>query len=71
MGGKLSKPDYDRFDGPVVVNGSFPRTGTSSMALALERLVDGPVAHGGTHICGGSDRTCFPSSSSFQLTDCC
>ncbi|KAK5938977.1 hypothetical protein PMZ80_009170 [Knufia obscura] len=46
MGGTLSRPDPSRM--PVVIGAGYSRTGTSSMQLALERLVDGPVYHGGT-----------------------
>lgn len=48
MGGALSKPD------PAatlqVVGAGYSRTGTSSLQLALAKLVDGPVYHGGTQI---------------------
>ncbi|KAK8104193.1 uncharacterized protein PG998_011226 [Apiospora kogelbergensis] len=49
MGGSLSKPDPSRSTLEVVGAG-YSRTGTSSMQLALERLVDGPIYHGGTQI---------------------
>ncbi|KAK8062180.1 hypothetical protein PG997_014277 [Apiospora hydei] len=48
MGGVPSKPDYSK--SLQVIGAGFPRTGTSSMQLALERLLDGPVAHGGSHM---------------------
>ncbi|KAI4603639.1 hypothetical protein KJ359_003455 [Pestalotiopsis sp. 9143b] len=48
MGGALSKPD------PAatlqVVGAGYSRTGTSSLQLALAKLVDGPIYHGGTQI---------------------
>lgn len=61
MGGALSKPD------PAatlqVVGAGYSRTGTSSLQLALAKLVDGPVYHGGTQIwMSGDDGTshfCF------------
>jgi hypothetical protein len=33
-----------------VIGAGFSRTGTVSFALALERLLDGPVCHSGTNI---------------------
>ncbi|KAK7984160.1 hypothetical protein PG989_011562 [Apiospora arundinis] len=48
MGGSLSKPDPSR--SLEVIGAGYSRTGTSSMQLALERLVDGPIYHGGTQI---------------------
>jgi hypothetical protein len=33
-----------------VIGAGFPRTGTVSFALALEKLLDGPVSHGGSSI---------------------
>lgn len=32
-----------------VICAGLPRTGTLSLAIALEKLLDGPVMHGGTH----------------------
>ncbi|KAK7964392.1 hypothetical protein PG996_007914 [Apiospora saccharicola] len=48
MGDVPSKPDYSK--SLKVIGAGFPWTGTSSMQLALERLLDGPVAHGGSHM---------------------
>jgi Sulfotransferase domain len=31
-----------------VIGAGFSRTGTTSLALALEKLLQGPVCHGGT-----------------------
>ena len=49
MGGSLSKPDPTRTTLEVVGAG-YSRTGTSSVQLALEQLLEGPVYHGGTQI---------------------
>jgi hypothetical protein len=68
MGGALSKPD------PAatlqVVGAGYSRTGTSSLQLALAKLVDGPVYHGGTQIwMSGDDGTshfCFVLGTSIE-----
>ncbi|KAH8668975.1 P-loop containing nucleoside triphosphate hydrolase protein [Xylariales sp. PMI_506] len=48
MGGAPSKPD------PTaelqVIGAGYSKTGTTSMQLALEKILDGPVMHCGTHI---------------------
>lgn len=33
-----------------VIGAGYSRTGTMTMQLALEKLLDGPVMHGGTQI---------------------
>ena len=38
-----------------VIGAGFPRTGTVTMQLAREKLLDGPVMHGGTHILSRDD----------------
>lgn len=38
-----------------VIGAGYSRTGTSSMALALEKLLDGPVCHGGSQMLGRED----------------
>lgn len=43
-----------------VIGAGFARTGTVSMALALEKLLDGPVCHGGTQLLGREDGTVSP-----------
>jgi hypothetical protein len=48
MGGALSKADSAAT--MQVIGAGYSRTGTSSLQLALEKLVDGPVYHGGTQI---------------------
>lgn len=40
-----------------VIGAGYSRTGTSSMAIALERLLDGPVCHGGSQMLGREDST--------------
>lgn len=46
MGGTASKPDYTRkFE---VLGAGYSRTGTLSLQIALEKLLDGPVVHGAT-----------------------
>jgi hypothetical protein len=50
MGLSPSKPDQERFPtGSLrVIAAGYSRTGTESMTVALEKLLGGPVAHGGT-----------------------
>lgn len=50
MGGVASKPSNDPHCSLQVIGAGFSRTGTVSMALALEELLDGPVCHGGTQM---------------------
>lgn len=40
-----------------VIGAGYSRTGTSSMAIALEKLLDGPVCHGGSQMLGREDST--------------
>jgi hypothetical protein len=43
-----------------IIGAGYSRTGTLSIALALEKLLDGPVMHGGSQLLGredGSDPT--------------
>ncbi|KAH8671453.1 hypothetical protein BX600DRAFT_248522 [Xylariales sp. PMI_506] len=47
MGGLPSKPDRSKT--MLVIGAGYSRTGTVSIQLALEKLLDGPVLHGGTH----------------------
>jgi hypothetical protein len=53
MGGVPSKPDPSRT--LEVVGCGYARTGTMSLQLALEKLLDGPVQHGGTHFIQRTD----------------
>lgn len=63
MGGIPSKPDPARFDRLQVIGAGFSRTGTNSLQLALEKVLDGPVQHGGTHF--HAEKDCTFSCSSF------
>ncbi|EHK42146.1 hypothetical protein TRIATDRAFT_229660 [Trichoderma atroviride IMI 206040] len=54
MGGVPSIPT-DKSRTVQVISAGYSRTGTVSMALALEKLLDGPVMHGGTHLFGRED----------------
>jgi chloramphenicol 3-O-phosphotransferase len=57
MGGAPSKPD------PTaklqVVGAGYSKTGTNSMQLALQTVLDGPVMHCGTHILAREDCAYF------------
>lgn len=48
MGGAPSKPDPTRT--VEVIGAGYSKTGTLSMQIALEHLLQGPVMHGGTHL---------------------
>lgn len=50
MGGVSSRPSSDPDCTLQVIGAGFSRTGTVSMALALEELLGGPVCHGGTQM---------------------
>ncbi|KAL2024232.1 hypothetical protein VTK56DRAFT_9388 [Thermocarpiscus australiensis] len=54
MGGVPSVPT-DRSRKIQVIGAGYSRTGTVSMSLALEKLLDGPVMHGGTQLLGRED----------------
>lgn len=54
MGGTPSKP-ADRSRTLQVIGAGYSRTGTISMAMALEKLLDGPAFHGGTQLLGRED----------------
>lgn len=54
MGGKVSKPT-DPTRELQVIGAGYSRTGTLSMAMALEKLLDGPVMHGGSQFVGRED----------------
>ncbi|EHK20088.1 uncharacterized protein TRIVIDRAFT_155537 [Trichoderma virens Gv29-8] len=54
MGGVPSIPT-DRTRTVQVIGAGYSRTGTVSMALALEKLLGGPVMHGGTQLFGRED----------------
>ncbi|KAI0401657.1 P-loop containing nucleoside triphosphate hydrolase protein [Xylaria palmicola] len=57
MGGVPSVP-RDPSRRVQVICAGFSRTGTSTMALAVEKLLDGPVLHGGTQILNREDAYC-------------
>ncbi|OTB08924.1 hypothetical protein M426DRAFT_316224 [Hypoxylon sp. CI-4A] len=57
MGGVASIPT-DPSKKVQVISAGYSRTGTVSMSLALEKLVDGPVLHGGTQILLRDDDYC-------------
>ncbi|KFH47480.1 hypothetical protein ACRE_015940 [Hapsidospora chrysogenum ATCC 11550] len=54
MGGNASKPT-DPTRTLKVIGAGYSRTGTLSMASALEKLLDGPVMHGGSQLLGRED----------------
>ena len=54
MGGVPSKPTNPEVI-PQVIAAGYSRTGTMSMAKALEKLLDGPVLHGGNALYGRED----------------
>lgn len=54
MGGVPSIPT-DPHRPLMVIGAGYSRTGTLSMALALEKLLDGPVMHGGSQLLGRED----------------
>ncbi|KAH8653733.1 P-loop containing nucleoside triphosphate hydrolase protein [Xylariales sp. PMI_506] len=51
MGGAPSKPDPSKE--MQVIGAAYGRTGTVSLSIALEKLLDGPVVHGGQRSFGG------------------
>ncbi|KAF4945215.1 hypothetical protein FGADI_12114 [Fusarium gaditjirri] len=54
MGGVASVPT-DRTRPLKVIGAGYSRSGTLSMAMALEELLDGPVMHGGSQLLGRED----------------
>ncbi|KAI0872555.1 P-loop containing nucleoside triphosphate hydrolase protein [Hypoxylon argillaceum] len=57
MGGVPSVP-RDPSRKVQVICAGYPRTGTSTMALAIEQLYNGPFLHGGTQILSREDAYC-------------
>ncbi|KAI8631679.1 P-loop containing nucleoside triphosphate hydrolase protein [Xylariaceae sp. FL1651] len=57
MGGVPSVPRDPSRQVQVICAG-YARTGTSTMALAVEKLLDGPVLHGGTQVLNREDAYC-------------
>lgn len=56
MGGVASVPTDSR--DVQVISAGYSRTGTVSMSLALDKLLDGPILHGGTQILVRGDDYC-------------
>jgi hypothetical protein len=56
MGGVASIPQ-DRTRSLQAIGAGYSRTGTLSIALAFEKLLDGPVMHGGSQLLGREDGT--------------
>lgn len=54
MGGAQSIPT-DPSRTIQVIGAGYSRTGTVSMQMALTKLLNGPVIHGGTQILEGTD----------------
>jgi len=68
MGGNPSVPtDLSRT--LKVIGAGYSRTGTLSMALALEKLLDGPVMHGGSQLLGREDGKDVLIETSFVFLD--
>ncbi|RYP69181.1 hypothetical protein DL769_005349 [Monosporascus sp. CRB-8-3] len=57
MGGAASVPT-DPSRRVEVIGAGYSRTGTVSMQMALTKLLNGPIIHGGTQILEGSDAYC-------------
>ncbi|KAI0111229.1 P-loop containing nucleoside triphosphate hydrolase protein [Nemania sp. FL0031] len=57
MGGVPSVP-RDPSRKVQVICAGYPRTGTSTMALAVEQLFNGPFLHGGTQVLNREDAYC-------------
>ncbi|KAH8682024.1 P-loop containing nucleoside triphosphate hydrolase protein [Xylariales sp. PMI_506] len=53
MGGIPSKPDPSKH--LEIIGAGYSRTGTASMQYALQKLLDGPVLHGATHLLSRED----------------
>ena len=54
MGGTASVPQ-DPSRSLQVIGAGYSRTGTLSMSIALEKLLDGPVMHGGSQLLNRED----------------
>lgn len=57
MGGVASVPT-DPLREVQVISAGYSRTGTVSMSMALDKLLDGPILHGGTQILIRGDDYC-------------
>lgn len=58
MGGVASIPT-DPSRRVQVISAGYSRTGTVSMSMALDKLLDGPILHGGTQILVRDDGKIF------------
>lgn len=54
MGGQVSIP-IETSDKMQVIGAGYSRTGTTTFALAMEILLDGPACHGGSQVIGRED----------------
>jgi len=57
MGAVPSVP-RDRSRKLQVIGAGYGRTGTTAISLAIEKLYEGPVMHGGTQMIGREDGEC-------------
>lgn len=60
MGAVPSVP-RDRSRKLQVIGAGYGRTGTTAISLAIEKLYEGPVMHGGTQMIGREDGECCHS----------
>ncbi|KAK7968887.1 hypothetical protein PG988_007960 [Apiospora saccharicola] len=67
MGGAASVPT-DPSKKVRVISAGYSRTGTVSMSLALEKLLGGPVCHGGTQILVRDDGKLNPNTNHYCET---
>jgi hypothetical protein len=56
MGGVASIPTDER--DVQVISAAYSRTGTVSMSLALDKILEGPILHGGNQILTRDDEYC-------------
>ena len=59
----------DRSRSLKVIGAGYSRTGTLSMAIALEKLLEGPVMHGGSQLLGREDGKALSLSPSIETDD--
>jgi hypothetical protein len=69
MGGVASVPT-DPSRKLQVIGAGYSRTGTLTMALALEQLLEGPVMHGGSQLLNREDGTALPARSIRTVRRC-
>ncbi|KAI1261501.1 P-loop containing nucleoside triphosphate hydrolase protein [Xylariaceae sp. FL1019] len=68
MGATASIPT-DRSRKLQVIDAGFSRTGTLSFSAALEKLLDGPVHHGGTQLFNREDAYCKKMSDLYKYRE--